>query len=336
MRISVTILSLILCCQLFAGRKDTTALKREYWIARYQSVSFPLKKIQITSTFGTRRDPFTKEKAYHSGLDLQANYENVYSMFDGIVETIGSNSRSGNFIVMRYGEYTVGYCHLSRRYVNEGDSVYAGDAIGVSGCTGRATGPHLHLSCRKEGKARDPHDLLLYIKQVREQCLEALGVRERPAEPISCTDFISRYAAMAMDHQRRYGIPASVTLAQMALESDWGNSDLAVKGNNFFGIKATRKWIADGKPYSLHDDEKKNEKFCNYDAVEESMEHHSKLLMSDRYKACRKHSPTDYHGWLLAIKKANYATNPKYVQTCENIIKKHKLYRFDQEANVRL
>lgn len=156
MRISVTILSLILCCQLFAGRKDTTALKREYWIARYQSVSFPLKKIQITSTFGTRRDPFTKEKAYHSGLDLQANYENVYSMFDGIVETIGSNSRSGNFIVMRYGEYTVGYCHLSRRYVNEGDSVYAGDAIGVSGCTGRATGPHLHLSCRKEGKARDP------------------------------------------------------------------------------------------------------------------------------------------------------------------------------------
>ena len=71
MRISVTILSLILCCQLFAGRKDTTALKKAYWIARYQSVSFPLKKIQITSTFGTRRDPFTKEKAYHSGLDTE-------------------------------------------------------------------------------------------------------------------------------------------------------------------------------------------------------------------------------------------------------------------------
>ena len=333
MRFSVIIIALILCCEAFAGRRDTSALKREYWIMRYQSVSFPLKKIQITSTFGTRCDPFTKEKAYHSGLDLQANYENVYSMFDGIVETIGSNSRSGNFIVMRYGEYTVGYCHLSRRYVNEGDSVYAGDAIGVSGCTGRATGPHLHLSCRKEGKARDPHDLLLYIKQVREQCLEALGVRERPAEPISCTDFISRYAAMAMDHQRRYGIPASVTLAQMALESDWGNSDLAVKGNNFFGIKATRKWIADGKPYSLHDDEKKNEKFCNYDAVEESMEHHSKLLTSSHYKKYCSYSPTDYHRWLKGLIRAGYASANNYVATCEKIIKQYKLYRYDEEAN---
>lgn len=332
MRFSVIIIALILCCEAFAGRRDTSALKREYWIMRYQSVSFPLKKIQITSTFGTRCDPFTKEKAYHSGLDLQANYENVYSMFDGIVETIGSNSRSGNFIVMRYGEYTVGYCHLSRRYVNEGDSVYAGDAIGVSGCTGRATGPHLHLSCRKEGKARDPHDLLLYIKQVREQCLEALGVRERPAEPISCTDFISRYAAMAMDHQRRYGIPASVTLAQMALESDWGNSDLAVKGNNFFGIKATRKWIADGKPYSLHDDEKKNEKFCNYDAVEESMEHHSKLLTSSHYKKYCSYSPTDYHRWLKGLIRAGYASANNYVATCEKIIKQYKLYRYDEEA----
>lgn len=333
MRFSVIIIALILCCEAFAGRRDTSALKREYWIMRFQSVSFPLKKIQITSTFGTRRDPFTKEKAYHSGLDLQANYENVYSMFDGIVETIGSNSRSGNFIVMRYGEYTVGYCHLSRRFVNEGDSVYAGDAIAVSGCTGRATGPHLHLSCKKGGKVRDPHDLLLYIKQVREECLAALGVAARPAEPISCTDFISRYATLAMDHQRRYGIPASVTLAQMALESDWGNSDLAVKGNNFFGIKATRKWIADGKPYSLHNDEKKNEKFCNYDAVEESMEHHSRLLTSNHYKKYCSYPPTDYHRWLKGLIRAGYASANNYVASCEKIIKQYKLYRYDEQAN---
>ena len=306
---------------------------KEYWINRYSSVSYPVKNLNVSSTFGMRKDPFTKKQANHNGLDLKANYEDVYSMFDGIVEKVGSDPRSGNYLTMRYGAFTVSYCHLSKKYVNRGDTVWAGDPIAVSGNTGRSTGPHLHLTVKKDGKVTNPHTLLLYIKKVKQECLAALGGEKDVSEPWSCNDFISRYAAMAMDHQKRYGIPASVTLAQMALESDWGHSELATNGNNYFGIKATRKWVADGKPYSLHDDEKRNEKFCNYATVEESVEHHSRLLTSKRYQRFCSYPSTDYHNWLRGIIKAGYASANNYVASCEKIIKKYNLHKYDIIAN---
>lgn len=144
--------------------------------------------------------------------------------------------------------------------------------------------------------------------------------------------FFERYAPIAMDQQQKYGIPASVTLSQMAYESGWGQSSLARNGNNFFGIKATPSWINEGKPYSLHDDDKKNEAFCNYSSPMESVEHHSSLLLSDRYKRCRRYSETDYHNWLVSIKAAGYATSNKYVQSCEKIIKSYRLYLYDRLA----
>ena len=65
----------------------------------------------------------------------------------------------------------------------------------------------------------------------------------------------------------------------MYLESAGGTSNLAVTGNNYFGIKCSSQWLAEGKPYSLHHDDKPNEKFCNYASVQESIEHHSQFLM---------------------------------------------------------
>ena len=135
-----------------------------------------------------------------------------------------------------------------------------------------------------------------------------------------------------MEQQQRYGIPASVTLAQMAYESFWGKSTLATAGNNYFGIKCSSDWLAAGKPYSLHNDDHPNEKFCNYATVEESIDHHSRLLMSDRYKRCRRYSSTDYHNWLVGIKAAGYATAPDYVKKLESMIKRYKLYLFDHLA----
>ena len=142
--------------------------------------------------------------------------------------------------------------------------------------------------------------------------------------------FLSHYAPAAMEQQRQYGIPASVTLAQMAFESDWGRSDLARKGNNYFGIKCSPQWLAEGRPYSLHNDDKPDEKFCNYATVEESIDHHSRLLMSERYKRCHSYPSTDYHHWLLALKAAGYATARDYVQLCEQIIRKYQLFRYDR------
>ena len=308
---------------------------REFWIDRYMSVCYPLKSVRITSNFGTRKDPFTGEKSAHSGLDLAARHESVMSMFDGVIEGTGSDGRSGMYVVIRHGLYTVSYCHLSKILVEKGMEVLAGDVVGVTGSTGRSTGPHLHITAKRDGKRVDPTMLLRYIASVRTEAIEALGGKPSLASiPFDegCEDFIKHYSGIAMQHQKQYGIPASVTLSQMAYESGWGKSDLARNGRNYFGIKANRKWLADGKPYSVHDDDKKGEKFCNYSSVEESVEHHSRLLMSDRYKKCRNHKVDDYHGWLTSLKQAGYASAPDYVASCEKIIKRYKLYRYDAMA----
>lgn len=308
---------------------------REYWIERYLSVSYPLKSIRVSSSFGSRRDPFTGCKVSHHGVDLRAYYEEVYAMFDGKVQKIGSDARSGNYVVIAHGAYIVSYCHLSKVMVMEGDELIAGDVIAISGNTGRSTGPHLHLTCRYNGKQTDPYTLLLYINRVRAEAFTALLGDSNTPERIDCRAFFSRYANAAMAQQQQYGIPSSVTLAQMAFESAWGQSSLARNGNNYFGIKCSQKWLAEGKPYSLHNDDRPNEKFCNYSTVEESIRHHSLLLMSSRYSRCHSFAPTDYHNWLLALKAAGYATAKDYVPSLEKIIKRYKLYLYDRMAEQR-
>ena len=111
--------------------------------------------------------PFTGKHKQHKGLDLRARYEEVLSMFDGYVKGVGYDSGSGKYITMQYGDYTVSYCHLSEIWVSDNQKVYAGDPIGISGTTGRSTGPHLHITCRLRGRLEDPYDLLLYIKETR-------------------------------------------------------------------------------------------------------------------------------------------------------------------------
>lgn len=181
-----------------------------------------------------------------------------------------------------------------------------------------------------KGQLEDPYNLLLYVRETKARAIKALRVEGNNL--FSPAEFIEHYAAAAMQQQRKYGIPSSVILAQMALESKWGNSNLAQVGYNFFGIKANQNWLNSGLPYSIHDDDRPNEKFCNFLSPEESIEYHSRLLMSDRYARCWRYKPTDYHNWLLSIKAADYATRKDYVKVCERIIRQHKLYLYDQQA----
>ena len=126
-------------------------------------VSLPLKRIHISSGFGIRKHPIYHRRMMHNGIDLSARYENVYSMFPGTVVRVGEDSRSGKFITVRTGAFTISYCHLSQQLVKENDYVDAGTHIAVSGETGVATAPHLHLLAKKDGKAFDPTILLRYI-----------------------------------------------------------------------------------------------------------------------------------------------------------------------------
>ena len=144
-------------------------------------------------------------------------------------------------------------------------------------------------------------------------------------------EYAAQYAEFAMEQMRRYGIPASVTLAQGILESSNGRSRLAQNENNHFGIKATPSWIAEGGRYGLYSDDKPNEKFCSYDSVGDSYEHHSRFLKENsRYAGCFKLSPDDYKGWTRSIEKAGYATGGKYAENLQKIIEQNGLQQYDR------
>ncbi len=138
--------------------------------------------------------------------------------------------------------------------------------------------------------------------------------------------YIEQYAEYAMVQMRRYGIPASITLAQGIIESADGKSTLANTANNHFGVKGT----FNGN-YVLADDDKPNERFKKYDNVGQSYEDHSKVLMSQRYQQyVRNLPPDDYKGWANGIKKGGYASANSYVSTVVNVIEGANLQRFDQ------
>jgi len=130
----------------------------------YSLVSLPLKSIHIGSGFGMRVHPIYHKRMMHNGIDLSARYESVFSMFSGTVIKVGQDNRSGKFVTVKTGDYTISYCHLSQQYVKVNDFVNAGTIIACSGNTGASTGPHLHLTTKKNGKAFNPTILLEYIQ----------------------------------------------------------------------------------------------------------------------------------------------------------------------------
>ena len=145
--------------------------------------------------------------------------------------------------------------------------------------------------------------------------------------------YADRYAEAAMEQMKRYGIPASVTLAQGMLESSNGESELSRLGNNHFGIKATASWLKNGGEYLVYTDDKANEKFCKYNSVADSYEHHSKFLANNqRYAKCFQLSPDDYKGWTKGIAKAGYASGMGYAAHLQDIIERNGLQKYDQQV----
>ena len=143
---------------------DSMDSKQKQRISSYPSITYPLKSIKVTSPYGYRRDPITGKLSWHNGLDLRAKNEPAYAMMDGIVEKVGYDNRSGNYVTLRHGNYHVSYCHLSSIIVRKGESVYPGIIVGVTGNTGRSTGSHLHLTCKKDGKSVNPISLIKLMR----------------------------------------------------------------------------------------------------------------------------------------------------------------------------
>lgn len=141
--------------------------------------------------------------------------------------------------------------------------------------------------------------------------------------------FFEKYAPIAIQQQIKYGIPASITLAQMAWESSYGTGKPALYSNNFFGVKVGSSWNG---PYDLYNDDTANEKFRRYDNVMSSIEDHSKVLMSQRYARCHNYSPTDYRNWAIGIKACGYATDKQYAEKIINFIESNGLSKYDKIA----
>lgn len=148
----------------------------------------------------------------------------------------------------------------------------------------------------------------------------------------SSVSYISEFKDIAIEEMNKYGIPASITLAQALLESGIGNSDLARYANNHFGIKCNSEWK--GKTY-YKDDDQKDDCFRVYDNAAESFKDHSIFLKRKRYATLFDLPITDYKGWANGLKAAGYATNPKYPDLLINIIEKYNLKQYDDSGYVR-
>ena len=146
---------------------------------------------------------------------------------------------------------------------------------------------------------------------------------------LSLQQYIDTYQPVAMEHMRTYRIPASIKMAQAILESGFGNSDLASIGNNHFGIKC-HGW--QGRVFHKDDDER-DECFRAYDDPLQSFKDHSLFLTGrSRYEPLFQLEITDYRAWARGLRKAGYATNPRYPQLLIDLIERNQLYLLDQKV----
>ena len=158
--------------------------------------------------------------------------------------------------------------------------------------------------------------------------LIGLHAQAQPAKRMTANEYVSKYKHEAIEDMHKTGVPASITLAQGILESDAGNSNLAKEANNHFGIKCHKEWT--GATYIM-DDDSANECFRKYPSVLDSYDDHGMFLRTrPRYASLFDLEITDYKAWAHGLKKAGYATNPRYAELLIKIIEEHDLHQYDK------
>lgn len=146
--------------------------------------------------------------------------------------------------------------------------------------------------------------------------------------------YINKYKDIALDQEKQYGIPATITLAQGILESGAGRSGLTRNANNHFGIKAFGGWT--GPIYQAWDDEPNKSRFRVYSSAAESFRDHSLFLKNNsRYRSLFSKSVYDYRGWAIGLQKAGYATATTYAMALIGFIDSYKLYNLNGGVKLR-
>lgn len=170
--------------------------------------------------------------------------------------------------------------------------------------------------------------LILIVPLIFDSCRTSQPVVTYSAGEPNTLAYIERYGDLAISEMKRSGVPASITLAQGMIESDFGRSRLAREANNHFGIKCHNDWTG---PTIRHNDDRRNECFRKYSRPEESFYDHSDFLKSgSRYSLLFDLPVTDYKAWARGLKKAGYATNPDYADMLIRKIEEYNLNSFDK------
>lgn len=258
-------------------------------IKERMTVCLPLDYISVNSRYGFRRDPYSKCKTFHDGIDLQCNNQHVYSMLPGVVTKVVISTKGyGNHVIVDYGHIQVLYGHMAFITVNEGESVLAGTILGVSGNTGKSTGPHLHIKITAGKKSLDPAPFVAYLNKYITGLQDKIAYLRFGSRPPRELNIASLYEALA----RNNVMYPRIVIAQALLETGYFTSNVCLGKNNLFGLRRP----SDGSYYQ-------------FDNWEESV------------KAYKDYVQYKYKGgdYLRFLQNIGYAEDPAYISKVRSI-----------------
>jgi flagellum-specific peptidoglycan hydrolase FlgJ len=194
----------------------------------------------------------------------------------------------------------------------------------ASGSSAISWKPETNLSVGAEKKKATP-----VAKKVKKApASEAAPVSKDHMRSDQTAAYIRKFSGIAREEMRKYGVPASISLAQGLIESRAGSSKLAVNNNNHFGMKCFSRNCRKGHCTNFTDDTHKDF-FLKFNTAQESWKAHSKLLAAGRYAKLKKHG-RDYRRWAQGLKSVGYATDRTYAQKLIGIIERYELHQYDR------
>lgn len=264
------------------------------------NICMPLDYIAVTSSYGYRKDPFTKCQKFHDGIDLRYGNGLVYSMLPGRVTTVHyGDTGYGNYVILDHGSLRCLYGHLSEIYAKEGALVQAGTIVGFVGSSGRSTGPHLHLQLQRlTANSWTSVDPLPFIHALNEQ-VESFNKRLLEFADNDTSIYINvrvdnkeltienLYAAL-----KKHGIKfPKIVLAQAILETGHFRSPVCNEHNNLFGLRHSKGYF--------------------------TFNHWEESVIAYRDKVQYKHRENE--NYYAFLKRIGYSTSKDYVRKVRKI-----------------
>ena len=216
---------------LFVNVKDSLLFNL---ISLRMNVCLPLDFLKLNSAYGYRKDPVRRCTAFHDGIDLECNHARVYAMLPGSIKEVHfGNSGYGNYVVLEHGIFECLYGHLDNITIKEGDAVSAGTIVGISGNTGKSTGPHLHIRIRKGGKSVNPNVFVDYLNGYIMQLQDKMACIRFGTKPNTELNIKNLMSVL-----RQYDVKfPQIVAAQALLETGYFTSRVCLENNNLFGLR---------------------------------------------------------------------------------------------------